>query len=99
MLVSDDGRKAPLILEISENILTANTQGEVGNVTEKCHIKKEGKDIRIGFNARYLLDAIKSIDEGKVRISFMGETSACIITPLNSDEFLYLILPVRISAY
>ena len=98
MLVSDDGRKAPLILEINENILTANTQGEAGNVTETLYIKKEGKDMRIGFNAKYLLDAIKSINEEKVRISFMGETNACILTPQNSDEFLYLILPVRIAS-
>ena len=98
MLVSDDGKKAPLLLEINDNILTANTQGEAGNVTETLYIKKDGKDMRIGFNAKYLLDAIKSVNEEKVRISFMGETNACVITPLNSDEFLYLILPVRISS-
>ncbi|NLF36949.1 MAG: DNA polymerase III subunit beta, partial [Clostridiaceae bacterium] len=98
MLVSDDGRRAPLILDIKDNILTANTQGESGNVTETQTIKKDGKDMRIGFNAKYLLDAIKSLDEEKVRISFMGETNACVISPLNTDEFLYLILPVRIAS-
>lgn len=98
MLVSDDGRRAPLVLDIKENILTANTQGESGNVTETLHINKEGKDMRIGFNAKYLLDAIKSISDENVRISFMGETNACVISPVNTDEFLYLILPVRIAA-
>jgi DNA polymerase-3 subunit beta len=67
-------------------------------VTETQYVKKEGRDIKIGFNAKYLLDAIKAIEEEKVRISFMGETNACVITPLNTDEFLYLILPVRIAA-
>jgi DNA polymerase-3 subunit beta len=98
MLVSEDGRKAPLIINIEENLLTANTYGEAGNVTETQYVKKEGRDIKIGFNAKYLLDAIKAIEEEKVRISFMGETNACIITPMNTDEFLYLILPVRIAA-
>ncbi len=98
MLVSDDGRRAPLVLDIKDNILTANTQGESGNVTETQIIKKDGKDMRIGFNAKYLLDAIKSLEEEKVRISFMGETNACVISPLNTDEFLYLILPVRIAS-
>ncbi len=97
MLVSEAGKKAPIVLNIKDNLLTSSTVGESGNVTETLVVKKEGRDINIGFNARYLLDSIKAVEDEVAKICFVGETSACIITPLKSDEYLYLLLPVKIA--
>jgi len=54
--------------------------------------------MQIGFNPRYFLDALKVINDEKIKISFTSPVGPCIITPIEHDRFLFLILPVRLKS-
>ena len=56
-----------------------------------------GSDVEIGFNNRYLLDAIKNCETDEVKLILNGGLSPMIIKPVKSDSFLYLVVPMRIS--
>ena len=55
----------------------------------------EGEDLSIAFNPRYLIEALRSIEEDSVKIHFMASLSPCTILPVEGDSFKYLILPLR----
>ncbi|MBQ3614639.1 MAG: DNA polymerase III subunit beta, partial [Anaerotignum sp.] len=55
----------------------------------------EGDDLSIAFNPRYLIEALRSIEDEKVKMIFMASLSPCTILPVEGDAFKYLILPLR----
>ncbi|MGN0133403.1 MAG: hypothetical protein ACI4AO_01655 [Anaerotignum sp.] len=55
----------------------------------------EGDDLAIAFNPRYLIEALRSIEEDSVKMIFMASLSPCTILPVEGDAFKYLILPLR----
>jgi len=67
----------------------------VGKGNENLEIKKEGKDVDITFNVKYILDCLNSIDDDYVRISIKNSASASVFLPLNTDKHVNLILPIR----
>ncbi|MCM1989134.1 DNA polymerase III subunit beta [Oceanirhabdus seepicola] len=85
-----------VLLEISENNLTISANSQYGLVDE--HIKMapiiEG-DLKIGFNSRYLLDALKNIDSDEINMSFNSEITPTVIKKVDSDESLAMLMPVR----
>ena len=66
-------------------------------ITEAIQEKK-GKEIVIAFNPRYLIDALKAIDDDDVYIQFISPLTPCIINPASGDNFKYLILPIRVNS-
>jgi DNA polymerase-3 subunit beta len=77
--------------------LTSNIP-EIGKVTERVPIGNwQGEELRIAFNAKYMMDALKSIDSDAIKISFTGAMSPFILKPADHDFALHLILPVRIN--
>jgi DNA polymerase-3 subunit beta len=70
---------------------------EKGRSKEEIHIENSGNTMQIGFNPRYFLDALKVINDEKVKISFTSPVGPCILTPVEHDRFLFLILPVRLK--
>ncbi len=96
-LLSKIGQNNLVKFEISEDTLYLTSNSEIGNIKEKLNIVLTGKDLVIAFNARYFLEAFRAIDNEFVKISFSSATNPCIITPIDGEkeEFLYLILPVR----
>ena len=68
-----------------------------GRAKDRCIADTEGNSIEIGFNARYMLDALKVCDEDKVSIELNSSVSPIIITPTDNDNFLFLILPMRLK--
>lgn len=84
-------------INIDNDILTINSLSEEGNIEEKLEVIKEGEDIKIGINAKYLKDALSVIDEEEVYINFKDSLSPCIISPLKGDKYTYLILPIRMN--
>ena len=60
-------------------------------------IMKEGDNLEIGFNSRYMMDVLKVIDDEEIILSMSDSVKPFIITPLKGDTYLYLVLPVRIS--
>ncbi len=82
--------------DIRDKILTLTSASNIGNVTENITISLEGKDIVIAFNARYLSDCMHTISDEFIKINFSSSIAPCTICSAESDDYLYLILPVRI---
>lgn len=89
-------RKSVVKLEIKEKRLTISAESEFSSINENINISLEGKDLNIGFNARYLSDSLRAVSDEFIKISFTTSTAPAIIVPTDGDGFLYLILPVRI---
>ncbi|MFO7636645.1 MAG: DNA polymerase III subunit beta [Clostridia bacterium] len=96
-LVIDEERKNPVSFEIKDEKMTVLSKTEIGNVTEVITVEKEGQDIYLSFNSKFLLDVLKNIEEETVKLSFSGELGPCVIEPVQGNEFSYVILPVRTS--
>lgn len=82
--------------DIKDKLLTLSSASDIGNVTENITVSLEGKDVTIAFNARYMSECMKNIEDEFININFTSSIAPCTITATNSDEYLYLILPVRI---
>lgn len=90
--------KANLIkLSIINNNLTIKSNSEIGNVNEEIEVEKQGEDINIAFNSRYILEGIKIIESEKIKLNFMGSLNPCIIDSIDEEDYLYLVLPVRLA--
>jgi DNA polymerase-3 subunit beta len=82
--------------DVKEKVLTITSNSEEGNIKENIAIDLKGKDILIAFNARYFIDALKNITDEYITMNFTSSVAPCIIRPVEGDEYLYLLLPVRI---
>ena len=69
---------------------------EIGRVEEKMPIEKNNSEnIRISFSARYMMEALKSFEEEKVEISFVGEVKPILIKGIEDTNLTQLVLPIR----
>ena len=89
--------KKPIILNIENSSIYMRINTAMGSMNEELEIKKEGKDLKIGFNPKFLMDALRVIDDEEISIYMMNAKSPCFIR--NEDNsYIYLILPVSIEA-
>ena len=96
-LLAKVGKNNLVRLEIKDNIMEITSKSEEGNVKEEIIISKEGNDLTIGFNSKYLIDVLKVVDDESINMLFNTNVSPCLIKPISGDSFEYLVLPVRIS--
>ncbi len=96
-LLSKEGKNNLIKFAVRDNVLTITSKSEEGNVKEDILISKEGDDLDIGFNAKYVLDVLKAIDDEEILMYFNASIKPCLVEPLEGDSFEYLILPVRIT--
>jgi DNA polymerase-3 subunit beta len=96
-LISREGKKNPIKIEIGNDQMVITSNTELGTAHEQLHVKMEGKDLLIAFNPKYLIEALKSIEDDEISIQFISSLSPCIIQPVEGDEYKYLILPIRLN--
>lgn len=72
-------------------------RSQIGSMNEEIIINKEGKDLLIGFNPKFLIDALRVIDDEEVTLYLMNAKAPCFIKDEN-ESYIYLILPVNFSA-
>ena len=96
-LLSKEGKNNLIKFSIKDTIMTITSKSEEGNVKEELIVNKEGEDLEIGFNAKYVLDVLKSIDREEVYLYFNTSITPCLVEPIEGSAFEYLILPVRIT--
>lgn len=90
--------KANLIrLNIEGNQIDIKSNSEIGNVNEIVNSDKEGEDLNIAFNSKYILEGIRIIDAEEIVLHFMGSLNPCIINAVDNDKYTYLVLPVRLA--
>jgi DNA polymerase-3 subunit beta len=92
------GKNNLIVLSVADDRLTITSRSEEGTVREELFIQLEGDEIRIGFNAKFILDALKAVDDEEILLDMNTSVSPCLIRPVEGDAYEYLILPVRISA-
>lgn len=91
-------KKSVVKLEIREKRMSISAESEISGINEIVNIDLLGHDLNIGFNARYLSDSLRAISDDFVKLCFTTSTAPGVIVPTEKkeDEYLYLILPVRI---
>ncbi|MGI6315149.1 MAG: DNA polymerase III subunit beta [Christensenellales bacterium] len=74
-----------------------HAESEMGSVDEDLDGHVTGRELEIAFNSRYIGDVIKNLSEDSIKMCFNTSISPCVIRPVTGTEFLYLVLPVRVS--
>ena len=93
LLVRENDKK-PLIFDIRDGEMNLSLNSSIGSLQENILAEKEGRDLMIGFNPRFLLDALRVIDEEKISIYLINSKSPCFIRD-EEGNYIYLILPVN----
>ena len=96
-LLIKEGEKKPIIINITDGSLEVNVNSAIGTLNEDIDIEKEGKDLMIGFNPKFLLDALRVIDDETVDIYLVNPKAPCFIRD-KEQSYIYLILPVNFTA-
>ncbi len=96
-LVSKESKKSPVVLNITENTMTITSSGDLGTSYDEIKVEGEGENIEISFNPKYLIDALKAIDDDVICIQFTNALSPCILRGIQSDDYKYLVLPLRLK--
>jgi len=84
-------------LSIADKLISVTSNNEIGAIAEKVPAKLTGKDIKISFNAKYLHDVLKATSDDFIKINFNGELSPCTLENAKPADYLFLVLPVRMS--
>ena len=89
--------KKPIILNIQDGSLQLKINSFVGSMNEEIEIEKEGKDLLIGFNPKFFIDALRVIDDEEVTLYMVNPKAPCFIKD-DAGTYVYLILPVNFNA-
>lgn len=92
-----DSDKKPIVIHIGDSSLELKINSAIGSMNEDIDIDKEGKDLLIGFNPKFILDALRVIDDETVTIYLVNPKAPCFIRD-DENKYTYLILPVNINA-
>ena len=96
LVITSEDRRFPVRLSMTDDetlVVSANT--DIGSLREEISVTMAGSKIDIDFNPKYFLDALKAIDEDEISIVFNGSMGPCVLKPIDSQEFAYLVLPLR----
>ena len=97
-LIVSEKYKSPVRCIFSHNELLMRTQTTIGAAEDKCSLAGDGKELEIGFNVRYLADALKVVPSEEVTLELTNGLSPIVLTPVDDKyDFAYMVLPVRIK--
>jgi DNA polymerase-3 subunit beta len=98
-LIVSEKYKSPVRCIFSDNVLQLRTSTTIGAAEDRCSIAGNGRDLEIGFNVRYLADALKVIPSEEVMLELTNNLSPIVLTPADDKhDFAYMVLPVRIKS-
>lgn len=95
-LLIKEGDKKPIIISIGDEAMELKIKSQIGSMDEEIVIEKEGKDLLIGFNPKFMIDALRVIDDDEVDLYFMNAKAPCFIRN-EQQSYIYLILPVNFN--
>lgn len=96
-LLARDDKNNLVVLDIKDGSMQINSASEYGNVEENVSVEKEGEDLKIGFNSKYLLDFLRVTGNETIAFKLVGKNSPCFINEEGKEDYIYMVLPVRIS--
>ncbi len=96
-LLIKEGDKKPIIIDIADGSLELKVNSAIGSLDESIDITKDGKNIMIGFNPKFLIDALRVIEDEEINIYLVNSKAPCFIKD-KEEKYIYLILPVNFNA-
>ncbi|MDD4564443.1 MAG: DNA polymerase III subunit beta [Eubacteriales bacterium] len=97
-LLAKEGKNNLIKMSIFRDKMIIRSRSEEGNVKEEIFVDKDGTDLDIGFNSKYILDVLKVVNDEEIVMEFNTSVSPCMIKPMEGNAYEYLVLPVRISS-
>ncbi|MCR5155587.1 MAG: DNA polymerase III subunit beta [Butyrivibrio sp.] len=91
-----EGDKKPVIISITDGTMELKINSAIGSMDEEIDIEKQGKDLMIGFNPKFLIDALRVIDDETVDIYLVNPKAPCFIRD-KEGAYIYLVLPVNFT--
>ena len=95
-LLVKEGDKKPIIINITDGGMELKINSALGSMDEEIDITKEGRDLMIGFNPKFLIDALRVIDDEQVDLYMVNPKAPCLIKD-EGENYIYLILPVNFT--
>ena len=97
-LIVSEKYKSPVRCVFGDQILQLRTSTTIGAAEDRCAIAGDGKELEIGFNVRYLADALRVIPSEEVCLELTNGLSPIVLTPVEEKyDYSYMVLPVRIK--
>ncbi len=97
-LIVSEKYKSPVRCVFSDQVLQLRTNTTIGAAEDRCTIAGDGKELEIGFNVRYLADALRAVPSEEVCLELTNGLSPIVLTPVDEKyDFSYMVLPVRIK--
>ena len=96
LLISDRLKSPVRVLFDQDSIIKMSCSTTMGKAYDECACSFSGKPVEIGFNNRYLIDAMKNIQSYMVRLEIGGPLSPMKVLPVEGDSFLFLVLPMKL---
>ena len=96
-LLVKESEKKPIIISIRDNEMGMEMVSNLGSMNESIDIEKEGSDLMIAFNPKFLMDALRVIDEEEISLYMMNPKAPCFIKD-KEESYIYLILPVNFNS-
>jgi len=95
-LLVKEGDKKPIIINILDGVMELKINSIIGSMNEDIDIQKFGKDLMIGFNPNFLIDALKVIEDEEIDMYLVNSKAPCFIRD-SKENYIYLILPVNFT--
>ena len=84
-------------IEITPDALLLTSKNDYGEISDSVPVLTEGDCMSIGFNVRYFLEAIRTIDDDYIFLDFKSKLDQCVIRPVEGDDYIYMIFPVNMK--
>ena len=94
-MLAREGRSNLVRLKVGEETLVVTSNSEAGDVYEELPVTREGRDLEIAFNSRFLSDVLRYLDVEELAMQFTTAVNSSVIRAADSNRFTYLVLPVR----
>ncbi len=95
-LLITDRLKSPVRCIFEDNMLKASCNTTLGSAYDEMAVKLQGERMEIGFNNRFLIEALRAAECDQVKVRLSGETTPMIIAPVEGDSFLFLVMPIKL---
>lgn len=97
-LVISEKLKSPVRCKFGDNAAELRTVSTIGEAYDVCPIAGDGKDLEIGFNCKYLLDALRVVPDSECTLEMINGLSPIVLNPTEGNRYSYMVLPVRLKA-
>ncbi|MEG2916109.1 MAG: DNA polymerase III subunit beta, partial [Oscillospiraceae bacterium] len=97
-LLISDKVKSPLKIKFADNMIKISCSTAIGKAYDEIQCDIIGEDVEMGFNSRFLLDALRASETDEIKLEINGPLSPMRIVSTQGDSFLFLVLPVRLKS-